>query len=143
MIQIRQNTFETNSSSTHSIVICSRKQFDDWKAGKCFFNKYSETFTTTDPYMVERFRKEAIEQYQLTHDNDPYCVSWENLSDELKEKYISSTVKYKLEQNSSSCANMTYERYKNSNSSLEYTEKFFTTENGDQVVAFGLGGYDG
>lgn len=143
MIQIRQNTFETNSSSTHSIVICSRKQFEDWKAGKCFFNKNSETFTAPDPNIIEQFRKEAIEQYKQTHDNDPYSVSWDDLADEHKEKYIDARVKYKVQEHTNSYANMTYEGYKYSNSSLEYTEKFFTTEHGDQVVAFGCGGYDG
>ena len=38
MKQIRRNVFETNSSSTHSLTMCSKSQFEDWKAGKVLFN---------------------------------------------------------------------------------------------------------
>ena len=31
---IRYNTFETNSSSTHSCIICSEDTFAKWKAGQ-------------------------------------------------------------------------------------------------------------
>jgi hypothetical protein len=36
MFTIRQNTFETNSSSTHSICICTKDTFEKWKRGEVF-----------------------------------------------------------------------------------------------------------
>ena len=39
MITIRQNTFETNSSSTHSICICTKDQHNKWVHGELFLNE--------------------------------------------------------------------------------------------------------
>ena len=44
-VQIRRSVFETNSSSVHSLTICSKEEFQDWKDGKVFFNIHSEDFT--------------------------------------------------------------------------------------------------
>ena len=33
MRQIRKGVFETNSSSTHSITICTQKEFNEFKSG--------------------------------------------------------------------------------------------------------------
>ena len=37
MIQIRKNVFETNSSSTHSLVMAVASDFDKWVAGKVYY----------------------------------------------------------------------------------------------------------
>lgn len=43
---IRMNTWETNSSSTHSIAICNQSQLDDWKNGKLFYGvNFGKLFT--------------------------------------------------------------------------------------------------
>ena len=34
MIQVRQGVFETNSSSTHSITMCTKNEFNEWVDGK-------------------------------------------------------------------------------------------------------------
>lgn len=39
MIQVRSNTFETNSSSSHSIVLLSKETSDDEDYFKCFLTK--------------------------------------------------------------------------------------------------------
>lgn len=143
MIKVRRGVFETNSSSTHSIVICSRKQFDEWKEGRCCFNIESETFVYPDKGKLEQYRKEAIEQYKNTRDIDPYCIKWDDLTLEAQENYIKTHVKYRLDQDRNSYCSMTYDYYRNYHQEgCEYTEKYFTTEHGDQVVAFGKGGYD-
>lgn len=38
MIQVRQGVFETNSSSVHSITMCTQNEFDDWRNGKVYRN---------------------------------------------------------------------------------------------------------
>ena len=60
MIQIRSNCFETNSSSTHSITICSKKQFDDWKAGKCLFNVDSEKFVVPTQIVLKSTKRKQL-----------------------------------------------------------------------------------
>lgn len=37
---IRYSTFETNSSSTHSCVICTEQENQDWRDGKIFWNQW-------------------------------------------------------------------------------------------------------
>lgn len=37
MIQIRQNVFETNSSSTHSMVMCQDSDYKGWSEGKLYY----------------------------------------------------------------------------------------------------------
>lgn len=36
IFQVRQGVFETNSSSTHTLTICSKDDFDKWDAARCF-----------------------------------------------------------------------------------------------------------
>ena len=38
MIQIRNNIFETNSSSVHSITICTEEDFQQWKKGNLIWS---------------------------------------------------------------------------------------------------------
>lgn len=143
MVKIRRGTFETNSSSTHSIVICSKSQFDDWKAGKCFFNTDDEIFVYPDTSKIEAYRKDAIDHYKNYRDVDPYSIKWDELPAEKQEEYIKTHVKYKVEQDNCSYNHMTYDNYRfRYQEGCEYTEKYFTTEHGDHVVAFGKGGYD-
>lgn len=48
--QIRIGVFETNSSSTHSLTMCSEEEFKKWTAGEIFFDKYEDKFVETkDP----------------------------------------------------------------------------------------------
>lgn len=37
MIQIRKNVFETNSSSTHSLVMAVASEFDKWEKGEYYY----------------------------------------------------------------------------------------------------------
>lgn len=38
MRQIRKNVFETNSSSVHSITMCTQDEFDKWRNGEIYRN---------------------------------------------------------------------------------------------------------
>lgn len=37
MIQVRKNVFETNSSSTHSLVMAVKSDFDKWEKGEVYY----------------------------------------------------------------------------------------------------------
>ena len=45
---VRFNTFETNSSSTHSCIICSEDTFAKWKAGQLYVYRYGDSFFTRE-----------------------------------------------------------------------------------------------
>lgn len=44
MKQIRVSVFETNSSSTHSLTLCSSEEYEKWAKGEILYEKYSEKF---------------------------------------------------------------------------------------------------
>lgn len=54
MRQIRFGTFETNSSSTHSLVIGTPEQIASWENGELFINYY-------DDYATEFMTKEELD----------------------------------------------------------------------------------
>ena len=46
MIQVRRNVFETNSSSTHSITICTEDEYEMWKRGEVYWSRWDENFVS-------------------------------------------------------------------------------------------------
>ena len=50
MIQIRNNIFETNSSSVHSITLCSEDEFEQFKKGNLLFDRDNEIFITSEKF---------------------------------------------------------------------------------------------
>lgn len=53
MLQIRQGVFETNSSSVHSLTMCSDQEMNDWINGKLYFNGYKQTFVPATLSLAE------------------------------------------------------------------------------------------
>lgn len=47
MKQIRIGVFETNSSSTHTLVVCTDEELEKWKTGEMVYN-YREGFILPD-----------------------------------------------------------------------------------------------
>ena len=63
MIQIRQGVFETNSSSTHAISICSGEQWDGLKSGAYWTNLNLDVLPKDEAIAInEEIRKEAIKK---------------------------------------------------------------------------------
>lgn len=40
MIQVRKSVFETNSSSTHSLTMCNKSEYDAWNNGELYYCEY-------------------------------------------------------------------------------------------------------
>jgi hypothetical protein len=141
MINVRGGTFETNSSSTHSIVICSKKQFDDWKSGKVLFDPYKETFLTAiSDEQEKKIRDEAELTYSALYNNSKFHKSWNELDSDAKEEFIKGQLNL-VKPNKSTL--MTYNSYRYYyQEGCDYSEKQFVTEHGDTVIAFGKGGYN-
>ncbi len=51
--QIRRGVFETNSSSVHSLTMCSDDEFQKWKDGEVLFRKWEDEFVTIDELKKE------------------------------------------------------------------------------------------
>ena len=90
MRQIRQNTFETNSSSTHSLVLCTEDEFNDWVAGKTLLNTYTHTFVNY-PEPSTRDYEEAKADY--ASGMTKYMKSWDNLTVEERKEYTVDYIK--------------------------------------------------
>ena len=67
MIKIRKGTFETNSSSTHSLVIGMAEEMDAWMEGKTLYCMYHYS---KSPFEEGKFYdKEFVDNY--IRENDP------------------------------------------------------------------------
>lgn len=54
MIIIRHNTFETNSSSTHSITLCTKEEFEKWKTGELVYDISKDELIPADDKLPEQ-----------------------------------------------------------------------------------------
>ena len=43
--QIRLGVFETNSSMTHALSMCTKEEFEKWKNGEVWWNRWDDGFT--------------------------------------------------------------------------------------------------
>lgn len=131
MLQIRQGVFETNSSSTHSITMCSQDEFDAWKNGEVYLNDGWWRSNLYNPAKDKKFitKEEAISLITTKG----YFGDDELLEEEpevLESKVFPDSGIY------------SFDIYPPEDSSLEYFEESYTTPSGETVIAFGEYGYD-
>lgn len=126
MINIRSGVFETNSSSTHSVAICMKDDYDAWVKGKLFFNdSYLKEFRDAGTFIDKETAIKLLvdsgyrEDYLKSLDNDEFTKI-------IEEKGIYTHIGY-----------LEYNQY------LEWFDVAYTTPAGEEVVAFGMYGYDG
>ena len=74
MVSYRRGVFETNSSSTHSISICTEEEMKKWKNNELIFDCYNEMFISYD----ENVKK----QLGLDDEHDEFYSS---VSDQYRE----------------------------------------------------------
>ena len=77
MKQIRRNVFETNSSSTHSLTMCTKSEFDKWVAGELVWDRWSGELVPITPEVEADMAKRY--PHHLTYDqfNDWGYISQE------------------------------------------------------------------
>ena len=123
MIQIRQNLFETNSSSTHSLIICRENEFDKWKNG--------EVYLIADiPWGVETKEVEAMKNKTFISKEDAIVIL-EQCADRYNFKDLFYTYNNFFDED---CWYSNLEKYE---------EKYTDNQTGVTYVAFGQYGYDG
>lgn len=142
MLQIRKNVFETNSSSTHSITMCSQDEYDAWMKGDVLLNegwwgKDNESEFKDKKFVTRAEAEDIIRKdpfYNEEKDGDLSKVSDNDLAkvhyDCETESYVGLDYGF-----------YTFENYMG-NEYLEWFKEEYTTSSGETVVAFGLYGYD-
>ena len=68
MIQIRQGVFETNSSSTHALAICTQEEWDKLKSGEYLVNEWSinQIIDANDPKAIND--PDSYSEWYITYD---------------------------------------------------------------------------
>lgn len=128
-IQIRRSVFETNSSSVHSITMCSKDDFEKWEnnSNYYFLYRYNKPgLIGTKEEMIKMLKSETWRDGTPVYSD----VDWDNevsVKDLFVEKNILTSDEY-------------FDRY---NEYLETFVEYYTTSKGEDVVAFGYYGYDG
>lgn len=113
---IRKNTFETNSSSTHSLTFMSGEEFDKWKNGELYLGQDEDELYTKEEF--DALVKSGAEKSNMTEEEFLDLPRWDN---ELPE---------------------TFDQWRD-DECLEYDIYEHTTESGDKVVAVCKYGYNG
>ncbi len=110
----RLGTFETNSSSTHSIAILSKEDFNKWKKGDLYMNDCWNDPDKILPQDCEFVCKDDVIKYLKHYHKYEYCEGNCDIDELLFEDGIYS-----------------YERW---GSDYEHDTTEYTTPNGEQLV---------
>lgn len=82
-VSVRRCLFETNSSSVHSVTMCSKSDYDKWINDKLYFDKWSDMLIP-DSDKIQKDRKEnGYDTQYLTYNE--FC-DYEYLPHEIFEK---------------------------------------------------------
>lgn len=149
ILQVRQGVFETNSSSTHTLTICTKEDYEDWKHGDKFWldNDWSrlqanKSFVT--PEELEELTEKYNEEEQKRIDaGDEYAkvLDMDKVLNERRD-YDSWNDSY-WDTERSSLEAYTMDDWYARNGDLETYARSFTSPSGDEMVAFGAFGYEG
>ena len=137
MKQMRRGVFETNSSSTHSLTICTEEEFEKWRNGELLFDRWNDCFIEEIP-LSDQEQTDAMENYNDI--KSTYWKNWEQLSEEEIESWYR---RYASQYLNKSNDGQTYDEYMHSSYDLEVYSKHYTSPSGDKLVVFGKYGYDG
>ena len=76
MIQIRHNLFETNSSSTHSITMCAKSDYEKWGKGELVYNRDSKKFIPASE--VKEIENDEDDRDKTLFESPEEFYSWVN-----------------------------------------------------------------
>lgn len=127
--QIRRGVFETNSSSTHSLVMCLKSDYDRWVKGEVILYTGSGWCYPKDhaPQENHFYTKEQAWEFEKSSKYPPADdMDWDS---EEAEEYLQDNEWY------------TYDNYEDQY--LEWFDDTYTTPSGEEVIAFGQYGYCG
>ena len=123
--QVRRGVFETNSSSVHSLTMCSKSEYDEFEKGNMYIERWGSRIYSKEE-LIENFKK--MRDWR-TKELKYSGVDWNNEEEfnrVLEETDFVTGDKY---------WDIVSEEY-------ETFEKSYTGKNGESVVAFGYYGHD-
>ena len=141
MKKIRLNTFETNSSSTHSMVIAPEDEFSRWERGEVYYHDWKDKFATKEEILeelkndIERYRGTTLAtylSYETPEERKEYAE--EVLAYEYEEDFIEDTLR--------DFDWYTYDNYTDTYY-LEVETTHYTTPGGENLTILCKYGYDG
>lgn len=86
--QIRGNVFETNSSSTHSITICSKKDFEKWKDGELIYDGDNDELVDLNAVNSDYLEEDIYKTYEQWQDDDYLEFYIENYKTESGDEIV-------------------------------------------------------
>jgi hypothetical protein len=120
--QIRRGVFETNSSSTHSLTMMMKSDYDRWQTEQLYLYEGGYGWKFKEPIKNNLYTKDEVMKFAK---NNRYYHGEEEIDNETMRDM--GFISWDDEGN-------------------EYLEGFyegFTTPSGETIVAFGEYGYDG
>lgn len=129
---IRKNTFETNSSSTHSLTICTAEQWNEFKTTDKYLADWDGELFLVDE-LIEVMKIKATEHPERYKDVD--LNNRESCIEHLTKENRWGGADY-----------FTYETWGSYDEWSEWAEAYveeFTSPSGDKMVAVGAYGYNG
>lgn len=145
MKQIRKNVFETNSSSTHTLAICTEDEYKKWQEGKLLFNKWNETFIKNSIKITKQDKVEAEERYNRC--KGKYYKDWSELTEAKRDEYTYNYIAQQRRQEKSLFFEedgLTYQEFMQNcnNEGLETETSHYTSPSGDKLVITCAYGYN-
>lgn len=119
VIKVRKGVFETNSSSTHSITMCTSEEYQKFLKGELYISECNDKLLSLE--QIKEDFEQANKKWKENHENDLY----ENIEQYMDCECIKSYVDWEED---------------------DYLESYisnYTTPNGEEIIAFGKYGYDG
>ena len=113
---VRFGTFETNSSSTHSMVIMSKEEKNKWKNGELFRCRYGDNFIEKKD--ADKIIQSLKEQYAKNYKVDISEIEIEDIKykDDFYEDFP-----------------LTFDEYDDW-MDLEMDENYYVTKNGEELI---------
>lgn len=132
MKTIRMGTFETNSSSTHSITIMTRKEYDGWKSGCLVYDEDDEKFISTPKInkLESRMFYLSKNSEKLTNGYIYNNTFYDSLEKMEKEVSVADDILEEFIQDNSD-----YTTYEDFTHYSDIEESFYTTKGGEEIVA--------
>lgn len=126
MRQVRRGVFETNSSSVHTLTICTEEEFKKFSSGELLVVDWNLPLQGTEweevKFIPSDVARELTKKY-LEKDFDDERYDDDDITEEM---------------------NCYFEFYDDSNDyTYEHYEEHFVTPSGDEMVVFGKYGRDG